>query len=81
MMGYDLQCVCCYNKDLEADMCIVDKVMFPMMDFRKKEMLAAPQYKMRKEKKCGTLISPNEVTVLGISVNIVQKELEVYAYA
>ena len=69
MAGFDMheKCARCRDKGLGKDPCIVGGAICKICDnftAIQREMLATPQYQIRKDKKAGLLVSPRDVTVL-----------------
>ena len=60
------KCARCRDKRIGEDNCVLDKPC-PICDGftdTQRELLATPSYRIRKDKKAGLLVSPNEVTVI-----------------
>ena len=59
-------CARCHEKGLGDGDCVSDKPCVICDGFTdiQKQMLSTPTYKVRKEKKAGVLVSPEEVTVM-----------------
>ena len=69
MAGFDMheKCARCRDKGLGKDPCIVGGAICKICDnftAIQRDMLATPQYQIRKDKKAGLLVSPRDVTVL-----------------
>ena len=60
------KCARCRDKRIGEDNCVLDKPCPICDDFTdtQRELLATPSYRMRKDKKAGLLVSPNEVKVI-----------------
>ena len=62
------KCARCRDKKLGDDPCVKDQTC-PICDSfteQQRTMLSTPQYKIRKDKKSGLLVSPSKVTVVGV---------------
>ena len=70
MAGFDghKKCARCREKKLGDDPCVKDQVCSICDSFSEQQhsMLSTPQYKIRKDKKSGLLVSPSKVTVVGV---------------
>ena len=70
MAGFDghKKCARCRDKKLGDDPCVKDQVCSICDSFTEQQlaMLSTPQYKIRKDKKSGLLVSPSKVTVVGV---------------
>ena len=68
MASFDLhkRCARCREKGLGDDDCVAKKSCFICdgLTDSQKDMLATPTYKIRKDKKSGVLVSPEQVTVI-----------------
>ena len=68
MASFDLhdKCARCWDKLIGEDNCMLDKPcpIYDGFSDTQREMLSAPSYKMRKDKKAGLLVSPKGVTIL-----------------
>ena len=71
MAGFDghKKCARCREKKLGDDPCVKDLVCSICNAFsdQQRSMLSTPQYKIRKDKKSGLLVSPSKVTVVGVA--------------
>ena len=71
MAGFDghKNCARCREKKLGDDPCVKDQVCSICDSFseQQRSMLSTPQYKIRKDKKSGLLVSPSKVTVVGVA--------------
>ena len=71
MAGFDghKKCARCREKKLGDDPCVKDLVCSICDAFseQQRSMLSTPQYKIRKDKKSGLLVSPSKVTVVGVA--------------
>ena len=63
------KCARCREKKLGDDPCVKDLVCSICNAFsdQQRSMLSTPQYKIRKDKKSGLLVSPSKVTVVGVA--------------
>ena len=69
MAGFDgHKCARCREKKLGDDPCVKNQVCSICDSFseQQRSMLSTPQYKIRKDKKSGLLVSPSKVTVVGV---------------
>ena len=68
MASFDLhkRCARCRDKGIGDDDCVAKKscVICDGFTDTQKDMLATPTYKIRKDKKAGVLVSPDQVTVI-----------------
>ena len=74
MAGFDMheKCARCRDKGLGKDPCIMGGAICKICDnftAIQREMLATPQYQIRKDKKAGLLVSPRDITVQLILLN------------
>ena len=62
------KCARCRDKKLGDDPCVKDQSCSICDSFTEQQrtMLSTPQYKIRKDKKSGLLVSPSKVTVVGV---------------
>ena len=62
------KCARCRDKKLGDDPCVKNQLCTICDSFteQQRSMLSTPQYKIRKDKKCGLLVSPSKVTVVGV---------------
>ena len=71
MAGFDghKKCARCREKKLGDDSCVKDLVCSICDAFseQQRSMLSTPQYKIRKDKKSGLLVSPSKITVVGVA--------------
>ena len=71
MAGFDghKKCARCREKKLGDDPCVKDLVCSICNAFsdQQRSMLSTPQYKIRKDKKSGLLVSPSKVTVVCVA--------------
>ena len=71
MAGFDghKKCARCREKKLGDDPCVKDLFCSICEAFseQQRSMLSIPQYKIRKDKKSGLLVSPSKVTVVGVA--------------
>ena len=71
MAGFDghKKCARCREKKLGDDPCVKDQVCSICDSFseQQRSMHSTPQYKIRKDKKSGLLVSPSKVTVVGVA--------------
>ena len=60
------KCVCCRDKKIGDDLCVKGQECLIRDGFSdaQRETLSTPSYKIRKEKRAGTLVSPKDVTIL-----------------
>ena len=73
----------CRHKGLGSDACIIGGAVCKICDgftSIQRQMLATPQYQIRKDKKAGLLVSPKDVTVLS-PVNSTQQQDAANAHA
>ena len=68
------KCARCRDKKLGDDPCVKNQLCTICDSFteQQRSMLSTPQYKIRKDKKSGLLVSPSKVTVVGV---VPQEEL------
>ena len=70
MASFDLhkRCARCRDKGIGDDDCVAKKscVICDGFTDTQKDMLATPTYKIRKDKKAGVLVSPDQVTVIAL---------------
>ena len=86
MAGFDMRekCALCRDKGLDKDPCIVDGAICSICDSftdLQCEVLATPQYQIRKDKKAGLLVSPKDVTVLDSTSDLTEEEIRLEAPA
>ena len=62
------KCARCRDKKLGDDPCVKNQLCTICDSFteQQRSMLSTPQYKIRKDKKSGLLVSPSKVTVVGV---------------
>ena len=86
MTGFDMhdKCAQCRDKELGNDPSIVGRAICSVCDSFstvQREMLATPQYQIRKDKNAGLLVSPKDVTVLGSTSDLIEEEVHLEASA
>ena len=68
MAGFDFhkKCARCRDKGIGDDPCVKDKhcSMCDSFSDEQRELISTPSYRIRKERKAGTLVSPKEVEVI-----------------
>ena len=65
MAAFDLheKCARCREKNVGEDLCVKEQICEGFSESQR-EMLSTPSYKIRKDKRTGTLVSPKDVTVI-----------------